>query len=234
MSEWPCDARACPRPRRLPVLGARRLPRRVPGQAAARRSWSSASASSPRSSCSPSCWRSAGAACRGVVFPAAACRGRAVDRACRVLPRAGGGEDGRRRPDRRDQRRDPGARRHRVGRPAGCGPGRRPRARGRRRDAVRALDRDGAGGRAGIGAAVVAAIGLGSSLVFIEQASDHGVLPTLLVARCAGLATLAVALAVTRPSRRARRRAAAGAVLGIGLLDMAATGLFALARRRVS
>ena len=84
------------------------------------------------------------------------------------------------------------------------------------------------GGRAGIGAAVVAAIGLGSSLVFIERASDHGVLPTLLVARCAGLATLAVALAVTRTVPRVGRDRLA-AVLGIGVLDMAATGLYALA-----
>jgi len=92
---------------------------------------------------------------------------------------------------------------------------------------VRSSD-DGEGGRAGIGAAVVAALGLGSSLVFIEQASDHGVLPTLLVARCAGLATLAVALAVTRTVPSVGRDQLA-AVLGIGVLDMAATGLYALA-----
>jgi drug/metabolite transporter (DMT)-like permease len=81
---------------------------------------------------------------------------------------------------------------------------------------------------AGIGIAALAAVALGASIVFIERAAEHDVAATLLVARCAGLATLAVALAATSTALRAPREQLP-ALFGIGLLDMAATGLFALA-----
>lgn len=81
---------------------------------------------------------------------------------------------------------------------------------------------------AGAGFAAAAALALGSSLVFVKQASEHDVLATLLVSRGAGLATLGVALVMTGTAFRAPRRQLP-ALLAIGLLDMAATGLFALA-----
>ena len=87
---------------------------------------------------------------------------------------------------------------------------------------------EGGGRSEGLGVAVVAAVALGASIVFIERAAEHDVAATLLVARCAGLTTLAVALAATSTALRAPR-AQLPALFGIGLLDMAATGLFALA-----
>jgi drug/metabolite transporter (DMT)-like permease len=91
--------------------------------------------------------------------------------------------------------------------------------------------RSGAAGpakRAGIGAAVLGAITLGSSIVFLERGSEHDVLATLLVARLAAVVTLSAALAVARTPPRVEP-ARLPALFGIGLLDMAATGLLALA-----
>jgi drug/metabolite transporter (DMT)-like permease len=82
--------------------------------------------------------------------------------------------------------------------------------------------------RNGAGLALCAAGSLGSSLVFIERAAETDVLATLAVSRGAGLVTLAVALVGTGTALRVRR-SQLPALLIIGLLDVVATGLFAVA-----
>ena len=81
---------------------------------------------------------------------------------------------------------------------------------------------------AGVGLALLAALGFGTFLTAMDAAGDGDVLCALLMARCASVALLGVAVAIARPAL-GELRGHEGAVLAIGVLDMAANGLFALA-----
>ncbi len=96
--------------------------------------------------------------------------------------------------------------------------------------ASREQDGDGEGPRvaAGVGLALLAALGFGTFLLAMDTAGDGDVLWALLAARCTTVATLAVAVAVARP-RLGEARAHLGALVAIGLLDMGANGLYAVA-----
>jgi drug/metabolite transporter (DMT)-like permease len=89
---------------------------------------------------------------------------------------------------------------------------------------------EGAGGArvaAGVGLALVAAVGFGSYFVFLDAASDDGAAFAVFVAR--GTATaLAFAAAFTRSAWRAPARALP-TLVAIGLFDVSANGLLALA-----
>lgn len=87
-----------------------------------------------------------------------------------------------------------------------------------------------AGRRDAVALAAVAAVLLGLFVFFLGRASQHGGAPSaLLGARSGSLSLLAVwALAVRTPLALGRR---AAAVAGVGLLDVTANALFALASR---
>lgn len=89
----------------------------------------------------------------------------------------------------------------------------------------------GSPGRASIGLALVAALGFGSFFVLSEPAAHASVLWLLLLARAAAAPALALVVTLssawTRPSARG-----AGAIALVGVLDLAATGLYALAQIR--
>lgn len=80
----------------------------------------------------------------------------------------------------------------------------------------------------GVGLAVVAAIGIGLFLLGMDVAADADVLWALLIARLTSVALLCAAVWVARPDMAATRPHL-GAVAAIGLLDLSANGLFALA-----
>lgn len=80
----------------------------------------------------------------------------------------------------------------------------------------------------GAGLAMGAALGIGLFLVGIDAASDDGVLWALLCARGASVALVLAAVAVARPGL-ADARPHLGAVAAIGVLDLGANGLFAVA-----
>jgi drug/metabolite transporter (DMT)-like permease len=85
--------------------------------------------------------------------------------------------------------------------------------------------------RAAIGLALVAALGFGTFYVALDQAtSDAGVTNSLVVARFASLAMLGVAALATRPALP-RAPLDVGRLGVIGLLDLSANGLYALATR---
>jgi drug/metabolite transporter (DMT)-like permease len=73
-----------------------------------------------------------------------------------------------------------------------------------------------------------AAVAIGTSLVFLKHASESDVFAALLVSRAAGLMTIAFVLAATRTTPRLPP-SRTPALLAIGVLDMLATALFALA-----
>lgn len=81
---------------------------------------------------------------------------------------------------------------------------------------------------AGAGLALLAAAGFGTFLAAMGAAGDGDVLWALLEARATSVALLAAAALVLRPGF-ARARPALPSLAGIGLLDMGANGLFALA-----
>jgi len=82
--------------------------------------------------------------------------------------------------------------------------------------------------RLSIALAVVAALGFGSFLIAMDAASEHSVPWALLLARSASVVLLlAVTLAASAP--RSVPRADAPGVVTVGLLDLTANGLFALA-----
>jgi drug/metabolite transporter (DMT)-like permease len=83
--------------------------------------------------------------------------------------------------------------------------------------------------RAAIGLALVAALGFGTFFVGIDKASATAEVPwVILVQRCASLALLVIAALAVRPALP--RDAPSIALLGmIGVLDLGANGLYALA-----
>lgn len=80
----------------------------------------------------------------------------------------------------------------------------------------------------GAGLAGIAAVGIGLFLLGMDAAGDADVLWALLVARLTSVVALVVAVAATRPDVAATRPHL-GAVAAIGLLDLAANGLYTLA-----
>ena len=80
----------------------------------------------------------------------------------------------------------------------------------------------------GVGLALVAAGGLGLFLLGMDSAGDDGILWALLAARLVSVPLVAVAVLITRPDLRAAKPHL-GAVAAIGVLDLGANGLFALA-----
>ncbi len=85
---------------------------------------------------------------------------------------------------------------------------------------------------AGVGLALVAALGFGGFFVGIDAASARGgELWAILVQRTTSLALVAGAALAVRPDLR-RARPEAGALVAIGVADLAANALFALASTR--
>ncbi len=89
---------------------------------------------------------------------------------------------------------------------------------------------EGGGARLAVGAglAMGAALGIGLFLLGMDAASDDGVLWALLCARASSVGALLVAALITRPDLNAAKPHAA-AIAAIGVFDLAANGLFALA-----
>jgi drug/metabolite transporter (DMT)-like permease len=81
---------------------------------------------------------------------------------------------------------------------------------------------------AGVGLALLAALGFGAFFVGMDRASDGGILWAVALNRCASLALLALFASGMRRSVGVRR-ADAPAVLGVGILDIGANVLFAAA-----
>jgi drug/metabolite transporter (DMT)-like permease len=81
---------------------------------------------------------------------------------------------------------------------------------------------------AGVGLALLAALGFGAFFVGMDRASDGGILWAVALNRCASLALLALFASGMR-RRVGVRRADAPAVLGVGILDIGANVLFAAA-----
>lgn len=84
---------------------------------------------------------------------------------------------------------------------------------------------------AGVGLALLAAIGIGSFLLALDAASEGGVAWALLVQRMVCLGLVLVAAALVRPEFSLARFDVAP-MLAIGVLDMSANALFALASTR--
>jgi drug/metabolite transporter (DMT)-like permease len=84
---------------------------------------------------------------------------------------------------------------------------------------------------AGVGLALLAALGIGSFLVALDAASEGGVAWALLAQRSVCLGLVLAAAAVARPNTRVSRVDLAPLV-AIGALDMAANALFAVASTR--
>src|SRR5919201_5610767 len=85
-----------------------------------------------------------------------------------------------------------------------------------------------AAGRTSIGLAAVAALGFGVFFLGLDAASPRDPAWTIVAARVGGVATLLIAAAYARPSMRIER-ALVGTLLAIGLFDVLANSLFALA-----
>ena len=91
-------------------------------------------------------------------------------------------------------------------------------------------DRAGSGGpvAAGVGLALLAAVGFGLFFVGMDAASDDDVFWAIFVNRVTSVALLATAAAATRP-RLGVGRGDAGTLMAIGVLDILANTLFAIA-----
>jgi drug/metabolite transporter (DMT)-like permease len=91
---------------------------------------------------------------------------------------------------------------------------------------------DGAAGTGGLapgaGLALLAALGFGTFLVFMDSAGDGDVLWALLVARLASVALLAAAVAAARPALPDARRHLP-ALVTVGILDLSANSFYTLA-----
>jgi drug/metabolite transporter (DMT)-like permease len=83
----------------------------------------------------------------------------------------------------------------------------------------------------GVGLALVAAVGFGSFFVGMDKAAEADPVWPILVNRITGVALLVVLAAVMRPRLRLGR-GDFGALFAIGVLDMGANLLFALATRK--
>jgi len=86
------------------------------------------------------------------------------------------------------------------------------------------------GSRSGIALALVAALGFGSFFVGLRASARADVLWTLVSSRGCSVAALAAAAAVVRPAR-IRGRAAFLPLVVMGVLDVSANGLYAVATR---
>lgn len=84
---------------------------------------------------------------------------------------------------------------------------------------------------AGVGLALLAALGIGSFLVALDAASEGGVVWALLVQRTVCLGLVLAAAVVVRPAFNVSRLDIAP-LIAIGALDMAANSLFAVASTR--
>ncbi len=82
----------------------------------------------------------------------------------------------------------------------------------------------------GVGLALVAALGFGSFFVGMDKAAEADPLWPILINRVTGVAILVVLVAALRP-RVALGRADFGALFAVGVLDMGANALFAVASR---
>ncbi len=85
--------------------------------------------------------------------------------------------------------------------------------------------------RRSIGLALLAAFGFGSFFVLSDPAADESVPWLLLLARTAAVPVLVVAVAATKGFVRPDRKVA-GAVVVVGVLDLAATALYAVAQTK--
>lgn len=96
--------------------------------------------------------------------------------------------------------------------------------------AAREQTPEGEGARLAVGAglAMAAALGIGLFLVGMDSASDDGVLWALLWARALSVALVLAAVLITRPDLGAAKPHAR-AIAAIGVLDLGANGLFAVA-----
>jgi drug/metabolite transporter (DMT)-like permease len=83
---------------------------------------------------------------------------------------------------------------------------------------------------AGVGLALVAALGFGSFFIGMDEAAEADALWAILVNRITGVTLLAVLAAALRP-RLALDRADLGALIAVGVMDMGANALFAAATR---
>jgi drug/metabolite transporter (DMT)-like permease len=86
-----------------------------------------------------------------------------------------------------------------------------------------------AGLTAGLGLALIAALGFGGYFVGSDVAAEGGVLVTVLVARTAAVPAVAVVAALQGVPLVPGDRGTALRLFGVGALDLAATGLYALA-----
>ena len=84
---------------------------------------------------------------------------------------------------------------------------------------------------AGVGFALLAAVGLGAMIVCLDAAGDHDVVWAAFTLRSTGLAILIVAGLVVRPSLRVGPRDGL-TLAGVGILDNGGNVLFALASSR--
>jgi drug/metabolite transporter (DMT)-like permease len=97
--------------------------------------------------------------------------------------------------------------------------------------ASREADEPGSGGGAGrtsIVLALLAALGFGTYFTLTDEVADDSILWLLVLGRSAAVAALLAAVLITRPKVRPAPRQAA-TIVAIGMLDLAATGLYALA-----
>jgi drug/metabolite transporter (DMT)-like permease len=95
----------------------------------------------------------------------------------------------------------------------------------------RASDGGGAAVAAGVGLALIAAVGFGLYFVFLGEAATESVPWAVLVARTTSCALALAAVALTRVTLRPGRRLLAP-VLAVGVFDVSANVLFALASTR--
>lgn len=79
--------------------------------------------------------------------------------------------------------------------------------------------------------ALVAALGFGSFAIGLRYSARADALWALLAGRIMGVTTLALVFAVNRPPRAENLRASAMPLLAMGLLDVSANGLYAVATR---
>lgn len=91
---------------------------------------------------------------------------------------------------------------------------------------------EGGGPRAarGVGLALLAALGFGGFFVGIDAASDPDAYWAILAQRLTGITLIGAAVAVTRPDLRVGRADLVG-LAAIGVLDLAANALFAVASK---
>jgi drug/metabolite transporter (DMT)-like permease len=83
--------------------------------------------------------------------------------------------------------------------------------------------------RASVGLAALAALGFGVFFLAIDEAASHDAAWTIVAARVGGVSTLAVAAIVLRPSIPRARGKLLAALLVIGVFDVAANSLYAVA-----